>query len=192
MISEYESCYLERKVEMKIFQWSVSLCVAAMVTCQLGGAAAQTCTDKAETPAALFQAIRYLAARERYTELQKYVYPLKAQLSDGPLDLQKAIIEGIRVQREYSDFAYSDLAITMLLNQHLDQFKPAPKAFLQDFVKASPELSAIAQKTPEAFFLFTLEKPDPICSPAIFIVKQKGEYKLIFWEDLTCLAPVKN
>lgn len=174
--------------------WTKTFFSLTVVLTSFANTSVGACDFKSDTPAHLMQTIRYLAAQEQYDELQKFVYPLNMpDFPDGPINVQQAVIEGIRLQTERYDFAYSDAAISELLNHHIDKFRalsPTEVQKMDDLFKYAPSLLAIAKKNPADFLMFDFQA-NQVCGPgtAILLVKQANAYQLIFWEDLNCLLP---
>ena len=133
------------------------------------------------TPAGLFKKIYALAQEEDYEKLQECIFPHSEQ------DLPDMMLQGIKEQKGRGDAAYSHKALKFLIDNHLDQLKPAAGAFLEscmpdgDFGE-DERIAKIAETRPQDITMFDFE------GVHILIIKFEGEHKLIFWERLPVLS----
>ena len=133
------------------------------------------------TPAGLLKKIYALAQEEDYENLQKCIFPHSEQ------DLPDMMLQGIKEQKGQGDFAYSHKALKLLIDDHLDQLKPAASDVLEacmpngDF-GGDERIAKIAETRPQDITMFDFERVH------MAIVKFEGEHKLLFWENLTNLS----
>ena len=133
------------------------------------------------TPAGLLKKIHALAQKEDYEKLQECIFPHSEQ------DLPDMMLQGIKEQKGRGDFAYSHKALKFLIDNHLDQLKPAAGPFLEscmpdgDFGE-DERIAKIAETRPQDITMFDFE------GVHILIIKFEGEHKLIFWERLPVLS----
>ena len=134
-----------------------------------------------DTPEKLLKKIYELAKAKKYDELKKHIAAYKL---DGT-DIQAEIINGIKAKTELYDFAYSDEAMALLVNKHLDKITPIEKKFIDALTSLKNKdikiLKDIALKNPNDIKSFSHKHAN------IIMVKINGEYKLWFWENLNNL-----
>lgn len=158
--------------------------LAIIATLALGGCKGSA---KIDTPEELMKAIQKLALAKDYQGLKNHIYPLFIVEKD----VRAGIIDGIRNNLEFNDFAYSDAAMTEIIKSHLDKFKPLPKKLLDDMFLGrrgikDPKLKQIARTNPQDIIFFEYGQ-----DAHMILAKIDGELKLLFWEDITAVTRKK-
>lgn len=100
------------------------------------------------------------------------------------INLQEAIIKGVKEYREKGDFAYSEQAIKTLITKHISDFKNISEEELQQ-IKAEfgfeqhPQLSQLKSDD-----VWRLDIPPT----KVVALRIDGAFRLFYWRDLTSLA----
>lgn len=131
-----------------------------------------------DTPVKLLVHIRALARAKRY----EAIAPLIWKMSIDNKRLTAAIIKGIRTHKRRGDFAYSDRALSEIIEKHHPRIGKLPdklrKRFEKTFGRHDKVLARLLEKKPGAFRLFDYR------GAHIIFVRHGGSYRLLFWEGL--------
>lgn len=142
------------------------------------------CSDEVDTPVKLFEEIKIAAINNDKIRLKDLVY--KTDLPDR--DTRKEILKGIIKNYKAGDCAYSDEAISSLIDHHMDKFRIIDnnlrnKLFTEGELKNDTTLANLPLKNILVFDENNVR---------IIIVKVKNMYQLLFWENLNNIIPSGN
>ena len=134
-----------------------------------------------DTPLKLLLKIRDLARAGKYDEIEPLVWPYEVPDHGG--FVPRLVVEAIRTQKADGDLAYTDEAMTRIIDQHMDKFQQPDAKMIEEireeFNEYDPGLARIAHDSPENVSVFEYS------GALILLVLSEGEYKLVFWEDMT-------
>jgi len=138
-----------------------------------------SCSDETDTPKKLFTEIKIAAINSDKVRLNDLVYNINVPEEN----MHKEIVKGILKNKQSGDYAYSDEAIGILLDQHTEKFRVIGNSLYQKLFRHGPystdtEMSKIPFKD-----IFVFEKDQA----RIIIVRIENMYKLLFWENLNDL-----
>ena len=137
------------------------------------------------SPAGLLKKIHSLAQNEDYDKLKDCIFPF----SDSKLP--NKLIKGIKEKKIGGDGAYTHKALKTLIDNHLGELKPAAGKALEYCLREGEggggfgkdkRVAEIAKTRPQDITMFDFKRVH------ILIIKFEGEYKLLFWENLTKLS----
>ena len=138
------------------------------------------------SPAGLLKKIHSLAQKEDYDKLKDCIFPFPDH-DQGLQELPNMLIKGVKEKKIGGDFAYTHKALKTLIDNHLEELKPAAGRVLEwclpggDFGD-DKRVAEIAKTRPQDITMFDFE------GVHILIIKFEGEHKLLFWENLTKLS----
>jgi len=137
------------------------------------------CAKKITTATAFFKEFQQAAVQKDEKKLRQLT--VSYTLKKPKIDLQDAIVLGIQQERPIQDFAYSDAALSILVNDHLDKFEPIDAA---TFIEVQEEFGfaehpSFKKLTKDDILVFDYN------DVYIILFKIDGSLKLFFWEDLT-------
>lgn len=142
-------------------------------------------TTHPDTPAELLRQIYTLSLQEDYEQISELVYPGHYAQHDA----RKEAVAGIRKRVAHRDWAYSDESLKELIDHHLPELQPVSADLLKRLFLdggsfgEDQTLHNIAQTQPEKITAFDYQDAH------ILIVDVDGKQQLVFWENLTNLAP---
>ncbi len=180
--------FLKRQFRVLKLAFRVGLCI---LVAAVWGILLSACHEvrvaggsRADTPEKLLRAILDCSRNRDYERVKRHIYPMKVYPN---LTTQDAAIMYMKEGRlsHMGDFSYSDAAMEIILNSHLQRFtshmdaswlRPVSKGGLID-----DELRRTTAGDPRHFLFLDHQG----CH--ILLVQLEGEFKLLFWEGMNFL-----